>query len=75
LQRKRRRRKVQEFIIVDETLVKVGSQYVCVWVAIEPLAKVLLVGIRISFERRMLWFLEPFKVTDIYNKLISFLYF
>jgi putative transposase len=48
LQRKRRR-KVQEFIIVDdETLLKVGSQYVWVWVAIEPLAKVIL-GIRISF--------------------------
>jgi putative transposase len=49
----RKRRKVQEFI-VDETLLKVGSQYVWVWVAIEPLAKVIL-GIRISFvERTML---------------------
>ena len=47
-----KRRKVQEFI-VDETLLKVGSQYVWVWVAIEPLAKVIL-GIRISFERTML---------------------
>ena len=44
--------KVQEFI-VDETLLKVGSQYVWIWVAIEPLAKVIL-GIRISFERTML---------------------
>ena len=53
LQRKRRR-KVQEFIIVDDkTLLKVGSQYAWVWVAIEPLAKVIL-GIRISFERTML---------------------
>ena len=50
----RKRRKVQEFIIVDDkTLLKVGSQYVWVWVAIEPLAKVIL-GIRISFERTML---------------------
>ncbi len=48
----RKRKKVQEFI-VDETLLKVGSQYVWVWVAIEPLAKVIL-GIRISFERTML---------------------
>jgi putative transposase len=48
----RKRRKVQEFI-VDETLLKVGSQYVWVCVAIEPLAKVIL-GIRISFERTML---------------------
>ena len=37
----RKRKKVQEFI-VDETLLKVGSQYVWVWVAIEPLAKVIL---------------------------------
>ena len=47
-----KRRKVQEFI-VDETLLKVGNQYVWVWMAIEPLANVLL-GIRISFERTML---------------------
>jgi transposase-like protein len=61
LQRKRRRRKVQEFIIVDDkTLLKVGSQYVWVWVvAIEPLAKVIL-GIRISFERTMLLVAERF---------------
>jgi putative transposase len=59
LQRKRRR-KVQEFIIVDDkTLLKVGSQYVWVWVAIEPLAKVIL-GIRISFERTMLLVAERF---------------
>src|SRR5687768_17805412 len=31
----RKRKKVQEFIVVDETLLKVGSQYVWVWVAIE----------------------------------------
>src|SRR5215208_3400794 len=47
-----KRNKIQEFI-VDETLLKVGNQYVWVWVAIEPLAKVIL-GIRISFERTML---------------------
>ncbi len=55
----KRRRKVQEFI-VDETLLKVGNQYVWVWVAIEPLAKVIL-GIRISsFERTMLLVAERF---------------
>ena len=54
----RKRKKVQEFI-VDETLLKVGSQYVWVWVAIEPLAKVIL-GIRISFERTMLLVAERF---------------
>ena len=58
LQRKRRRRKVQEFIIVDDkTLLKVGSQYVWVWVvAIEPLAKVIL-GIRISFLKEQCFLL------------------
>ena len=55
----KRRRKVQEFI-VDETLLKVGNQYVWVWVAIEPLAKVILGGIRISFERTMLLVAERF---------------
>jgi putative transposase len=54
----RKRKKVQEFI-VDETLLKVGSQYVWVWVAIEPLAKVIL-GIRISFERTMLLVAKDF---------------
>jgi putative transposase len=47
-----KRREVQEFI-VDETLLKVGNQYVWVWVAIEPLVKVIL-GIHICFERTML---------------------
>jgi putative transposase len=55
----RKRRKVQEFIVDDKTLLKVGSQYVWVWVAIEPLAKVIL-GIRISFERTMLLVAERF---------------
>jgi transposase-like protein len=39
--------------IDDKTLLKVGSEYVWVWIAIEPLAKVIL-GISISFERTML---------------------
>jgi putative transposase len=57
LQRKRRR-KVQEFSIVDDkTLLKVGSQYVWVWVVvIEPLAKVIL-GIRISFLKEQCFLL------------------
>jgi putative transposase len=38
--------KVSEFII-DETLLKVGENYVWLWVAIE-------LGIRISVERNML---------------------
>jgi len=43
---------ISEFII-DETLIKVGSDYVWLWVAIEPRYKTIL-GIRISIERSML---------------------
>jgi transposase-like protein len=38
---------VSEFI-VDETIFKVGDEFVFLWVAIEPLDKVILGGIRIS---------------------------
>ena len=41
-----------EFII-DETLLKVSNEYVWLWVAIEPIDKIIL-GIRISVERSML---------------------
>jgi len=44
--------KLSEFII-DETLIKVGNDYVWLWVAIEPTDKTIL-GIRISIERNML---------------------
>ena len=30
-----RRRKISEYV-VDETLIKVGSQYIWIWIAIEP---------------------------------------
>jgi putative transposase len=46
------RRTISEFII-DETLIKAGSDYVWLWVAIEPKDKMIL-GIRISIERSML---------------------
>lgn len=47
------KRKVSEFII-DETLLKVGENYyVQLWIAIEPIDKIVL-GIRISIERSML---------------------
>jgi putative transposase len=39
--------------IIDETLIKAGSDYVWLWVAIEPKDKMIL-GIRISIERSML---------------------
>lgn len=45
----RREEKVSEFI-VDETLIKVGRELVWLWIAIEPIEKVIL-DIRISFER------------------------
>ena len=44
--------KVSEFII-DETLIKAGNEFVWLWIAIEPIDKIIL-GIRISFERTML---------------------
>jgi len=47
-----RRCKLSEFVI-DETLIKVGSDYVWLWVAIEPTEKTIL-GIRLSIERNML---------------------
>jgi putative transposase len=39
--------------IDDKTLLKVGSEYVWIWVAIEPLAKVIL-GISISLKEQCL---------------------
>ena len=47
-----KRKKIEEFII-DETQVKVGSQYIWLWVAIEPKHRQVL-HIDISFERNML---------------------
>jgi putative transposase len=47
-----RRRKVSEFII-DETLIKVGDEFVFLWIAIEPIEKTIL-DLRISIERNML---------------------
>jgi putative transposase len=48
----RMRCKLSEFII-DETLIKVGSDLVWLRIAIEPTNKTIL-GIRISIERNML---------------------
>ena len=46
-----RRRKVLEYI-VDETMLKVGSEYIWLWVAIEPGNKQIL-ALSISKERNM----------------------
>jgi putative transposase len=47
-----KRKKIEQFI-VDETQIKVGSQYIWLWVAIKPTNKQIL-QIDISFERTML---------------------
>ena len=49
---KQKRCKLSESII-DETLIKVGSDYVWLWVVIEPTNRTIL-GIRISIEKNML---------------------
>jgi putative transposase len=49
----KKRKTIAEFIVVDETLLKVGNQYAWLWVAIGPVNKVIL-GIRVSFERNIL---------------------
>jgi putative transposase len=68
----RKRRKEQEFIVDDKTLLKVGNQYVWVCVAIEHFDKVIL-GIRISFERTML-VVEGF-LKDLVRKLLKNIHF
>ena len=47
-----RKKKIEEFII-DETLIKIGSELIWLWVAIELGSKEIL-GISISKERNML---------------------
>ena len=51
MEEEKKRREVSGFI-VDETLIKVGRELVWLWIAIEPIEKVIL-DIRISFERSM----------------------
>jgi transposase-like protein len=45
--------------LLDRTLLKVGSQYVWVWVAIEPLAKVI-VGSVFNLKEQCLLLLKDF---------------
>jgi putative transposase len=47
-----KRRKIKEFI-VDETLIKIGSEFIWLWIAIEPKDKEIL-SISLSKERNML---------------------
>jgi putative transposase len=46
-----KKKKISEYIL-DETIIKVGSEYIWVWVAIEPESKGIL-GMSISKERNM----------------------
>ena len=48
-----KKKKIQEFIIIDETLIKVGNQFAWLWIAIDSINKFIL-GIHISFERTIL---------------------
>ena len=63
-----KRKKIAEFII-DETQLKIGSHYIWIWVAIEPIhRKILQIGI--FFERTMLIVAECFisPLIDKYGK-------
>jgi putative transposase len=46
-----KRKKISEFVI-DETLIKVGSEYIWLWVAVEPKNREIL-ALSISKERNM----------------------
>ena len=46
-----KKKNIEEYVL-DETIIKAGSEYIWLWVAIEPKNKEIL-GIRISKERNM----------------------
>jgi putative transposase len=58
-----KRKKVIEYVI-DETVIKVGSEFIWLWVAIEPIRKEIL-GISISIER------NTFVAERVISKLIK----
>ena len=49
---KKKKKKIHEYII-DETIIKVGFEYLCLWIKIEPKDKEKLSSFRISKERNM----------------------
>jgi transposase-like protein len=52
--------KIQEFIVDDETLIKVGNQFACLlWIVVDSINKLIL-RIYISFERTILVAAELF---------------
>jgi len=64
-----KRKKIEKFII-DETLIKTGSKYVWLWVAIEDPMNKQVIHIDMSFERTMLIVAERFiaSLINIYGK-------
>jgi putative transposase len=49
-----RKKKIEEFIIIDETLIKIGSELIWLWVATIELESKEILGISICKERNML---------------------
>jgi len=47
-----KKKNIEEYVVLDETIIKAGSEYIWLWVAIEPKNKEIL-GISISKERNM----------------------
>ena len=61
-----KRKNIKEFII-DETLIKIGSKFAWLWVAIEDPMNKQVIHIDISFERTMLIVAERF-IASLINK-------
>jgi hypothetical protein len=52
--KKKKKKKIEEFIVDDETLIKVGNQFAwLLWIAVDSINKLFL-EIHISFERTIL---------------------
>ena len=47
-----KKKNIEEYVVLDETIIKAGSEYIWLWVAIESKNKEIL-GISISKERNM----------------------
>jgi putative transposase len=65
----KKKERYQSSYIIDETLLKVGENYVWLWIAIEPIDKIVL-GIRISSIERSMLVAEQFiqKLCTEYGK-------
>jgi len=54
-----KKKNIEEYVVLDETIIKAGSEYIWLWVAIEPKNKEIL-GISISKETNMFVVAERF---------------